>query len=600
MATDPSQLLMHLAQAPGLFTDSVFAGRNQRLGEDQAAQQLLLGGQDVQKNDLLLQALQQKQRQQQDYDTSVSEFTKDPTPDRLMGLIARFPDQYQALKGGWDLKDTAQRTSDLRFFSEVHGALQNNKPDLAIKTIEGRLQAEKAAGLDTTEEEKLLEQLRAGDPNAVGAVKAYALANIASATGPDKFASTYGAVNKGDEGFTLGPGMRRFDATGKEIASAPFAPRPVTVGEGDTVVEYQPGGGDPASDRGTVDRMLEITPFAESGGREYNGDGSRVTSPKGARGVMQVMPHTAKDPGYGLKPSNGTPADDARLGREYLAKMMEVYGNPAQAWAAYNAGPGAVDSAIQKGGDKWLQQLPKETQNYVAKNMVALRSGQQSGGSRVIAQGAPKQKDAPSGYQWAQDGSLEPIPGGPADKGKSGAGKAVPEWVAKRAEPKYTALTGLQNAVNTFKDEFGGHTILGDMSNDVQGITGLGPEGQRDWWAQFAALDNQIRNALFGASLTEGEKAAYNRTTITPRMNASQIRKNLNERLNIAKRVAQRERGFLKANGYDQSTIDELLPPLEGAGATAAPVKVRSIQEARALPPGTVFITPDGRRKVRP
>jgi hypothetical protein len=106
---------------------------------------------------------------------------------------------------------------------------------------------------------------------------------------------------------------------------------------------------------------------------------------------MQVMPHTAKDPGYGLKPSDGTPADDARLGREYLAKMVQVYGNPAQAWAAYNAGPGAVDKAIEKGGDKWLQYLPKETQNYVAKNMVQLRGGgQQGSGTRVIAQGQPK------------------------------------------------------------------------------------------------------------------------------------------------------------------------------------------------------------------
>ncbi len=63
---------------------------------------------------------------------------------------------------------------------------------------------------------------------------------------------------------------------------------------------------------------------------------------------MQVMPATARDPGFGLRPANPNDAADMnRLGREYRAKMEQRYGGDySKMWAAYNAGPGAVDKAI--------------------------------------------------------------------------------------------------------------------------------------------------------------------------------------------------------------------------------------------------------------
>jgi soluble lytic murein transglycosylase len=87
---------------------------------------------------------------------------------------------------------------------------------------------------------------------------------------------------------------------------------------------------------------------------------------------MQVMPQTARDPGFGIAPSNGTPQDDVRVGQQYRAKMQERYGGDlAKMWAAYNAGPGRVDNALQHGAD-WLRYLPTETQNYVARNLRAV------------------------------------------------------------------------------------------------------------------------------------------------------------------------------------------------------------------------------------
>jgi soluble lytic murein transglycosylase len=130
-----------------------------------------------------------------------------------------------------------------------------------------------------------------------------------------------------------------------------------------------------------ISRMQAITAQSESGNRETNADGSTVTSPKGAQGSMQVMPTTNTDPGFGVRPAaDNSPQERARVGRDYLTAMVQRYGDPAKAWAAYNAGPGALDDAMAKAKaagtpNAWLTNLPTETQQYVQKNVSAYQSG---------------------------------------------------------------------------------------------------------------------------------------------------------------------------------------------------------------------------------
>lgn len=117
-----------------------------------------------------------------------------------------------------------------------------------------------------------------------------------------------------------------------------------------------------------------VTAHTESRGRDYDARGRPVTSPVGARFAMQVMPATARDPGFGLRPADPNNAEDMnRLGREYRAKMEERYGGDLmKMWAAYNAGPGAVDKLVERYGGNWLDHAPAETQAYVAKNMASV------------------------------------------------------------------------------------------------------------------------------------------------------------------------------------------------------------------------------------
>ena len=117
-----------------------------------------------------------------------------------------------------------------------------------------------------------------------------------------------------------------------------------------------------------------ITVDAESRGRRYGANGKLTTSPVGALGEWQVMPATARDPGFGLRPANlNNPDDLARLGREYRQTMERKFdGDPAKMWGAYNAGPGRVDRLVSNYGERWLDYAPRETRKYVRRNMQRL------------------------------------------------------------------------------------------------------------------------------------------------------------------------------------------------------------------------------------
>lgn len=114
---------------------------------------------------------------------------------------------------------------------------------------------------------------------------------------------------------------------------------------------------------------------AESGGVHQDKSGKLLTSSAGAKGITQVMRKTGEDPGYGVAPlKNQSKEEYIRFGRDYLRAMLQEYsGDYRKAVAAYNAGPGSVDKAIeiasQKGGD-WTQYLPKKSETIPYMNQI--------------------------------------------------------------------------------------------------------------------------------------------------------------------------------------------------------------------------------------
>lgn len=99
---------------------------------------------------------------------------------------------------------------------------------------------------------------------------------------------------------------------------------------------------------------------AESGGNQD------AVSPKGAIGLFQLMPETAKE--LGVDPAD--PVQNIRGGLTYLRRQLDAYGgNVRSALAAYNMGPTAFSTA---------QQLPAETEQYIQRIFGRLQGQQRT------------------------------------------------------------------------------------------------------------------------------------------------------------------------------------------------------------------------------
>ena len=96
--------------------------------------------------------------------------------------------------------------------------------------------------------------------------------------------------------------------------------------------------------------------------RAESGGDARAVSPKGAMGLMQLMPATWRQAraelGLGTDPYQ--PHDNILAGAAYLRSLYDRYGAPAFL-AAYNAGPARLEAYLLRG-----RPLPAETRRYVA------------------------------------------------------------------------------------------------------------------------------------------------------------------------------------------------------------------------------------------
>ena len=175
----------------------------------------------------------------------------------------------------------------------------------------------------------------------------------------------------------------------------------LTVKKDGTKVIYNSGR---AANRGNLnwlaarhDRRSKYDPIIERYAAKYRVDPTLVraviqvesdfnpmcVSHKGARGLMQLMPATAKR--YGVTKVHD-PEQNIHGGIRYLAFLLELFGDTPRALAAYNAGEGAV---LKYGGIPPYQ----ETSTYVVRAMTVYY-GRPYGGGMTIAgrRGGPKLK----------------------------------------------------------------------------------------------------------------------------------------------------------------------------------------------------------------
>jgi hypothetical protein len=96
-----------------------------------------------------------------------------------------------------------------------------------------------------------------------------------------------------------------------------------------------------------------------------SGFNPNAMSPSGAVGIAQMIPSTAA--GIGANPYD--PVSALNGAARLMAGYYKQYGDYAKALAAYNAGSGTLNYAVQAGGANWMSYIPAETRNYIFKIM---------------------------------------------------------------------------------------------------------------------------------------------------------------------------------------------------------------------------------------
>jgi len=231
-----------------------------------------------------------------------------------------------------------------------------------------------------------------------------------------------------------------------------------------------------------------------------------------------------------------------------------------------------------------------------ATNQRATSAAQADARARETAQNGR----IPSGYRAGADGTLEFIPGGPADPAsKAGGGKPLTEGQSKallfgtRMKEANEILEGLEKkgvdrpsvlkrATDAVPNVMGGallQTGANAMQSDEQQQV---EQAQRDF---LNAVLRRESGAVIGESEFESGKKQY-----FPQVGDSDVVKAQKKR---NREVAMR--GILEEVPDGESRVAKVRGP-----ATAGPVKVTNADEYAKVPSGATYTTPDGKTRRKP
>lgn len=226
-----------------------------------------------------------------------------------------------------------------------------------------------------------------------------------------------------------------------------------------------------------------------------------------------------------------------------LGQQIKLFGNAGGTGATFNQATGDVrtDNAL--------------AQSEIAKNLVQRNEKPATLRPVTDAQGRLWNFNSQTG-EFSP--SLEPGTGAQIQGKNTAPEKALPHSSVKDLAAAGEAVENTNRMSRTFKPEYGGHFILGDMLNKMKRIVG-DETGMAQWWQDMDMLQNQTRHTLFGSALTATELAAWEKTSVNPRMNAKEIETNLARRAEIEARAASKLARAYAVAGYNKEQIKELV-----------------------------------------
>lgn len=243
--------------------------------------------------------------------------------------------------------------------------------------------------------------------------------------------------------------------------------------------------------------------------------------------------------------------------------------------AAYNWGPGNWDRALASNNNDVsaaLSGAPAETRAYVPKVMDRVGDGaapapSASRFSRPRYKPENQQARAPTelerrielarGMGASEDEIKRLVLGNAAPNTRDAlGGKPLTQGTINGMVEDSSRLENLSQMGASFQDDYAGNKFGGGIENLAGrlGLPGATP-GQAEWWQGYDRIKNEIRNKLFGASLTESEKRAFEASDITPDMSPSVIKANLAKQEQIIQQALERKAKAWAAQGYNRSSI---------------------------------------------
>ncbi len=153
---------------------------------------------------------------QQQYQADLQAHFANPTPQGAAALVAKYPQQREALTESWKTLTEEQKRGELKAGNMVFSALQNGRTELAAQVMADRIAALKNAGMPTADEERVLELINTNPEQAKGVV-GYTLASI-----DDKFADNYAKFGEESRKTELQPAALRrakAEASSAEVES---------------------------------------------------------------------------------------------------------------------------------------------------------------------------------------------------------------------------------------------------------------------------------------------------------------------------------------------------------------------------------------------
>lgn len=288
--------------------------------------------------------------------------------------------------------------------------------------------------------------------------------------------------------------------------------------------------------------------------QQESGGNPNAISPKGAFGLTQAMPATARDPGFGVRPMQGnTPEEQVRFGRDYLTAMLKRYpGRPDLALAAYNSGPGNADRLVA---------------GPAPRNLVVGRSPEEDARAKAQAEAEVKlateqeiaRRSALGGAQGKTQGDLEAM-------------------VTKRTQSANDALPMLDEAKMLIPLSTG--SGVGTIYDKAAGFFGASNKGAQAS-AQLATIAGQLVAKM-------------------PRMEGPQSDRDVQMYKDMAGNLAdptiprgQRLAALETIRKLQEKYASNQGQPTQPAG----PIRIQSASDYEALPSGAEFIAPDGSRR---